>query len=499
VTTSATMSAVQWQCGWHCACCKIQPSMLASDFASLKSEAKSVLDGGADELHLDVMDGGFVPNISFGAPVIASLHKSLPDAFLDCHMMVSKPSQWITDIAKAGGSRYTFHLEAIKSDELDLAGVCSAIRAAGMQVGVGIKPGTEVEALADVIAIVDMVLVMTVEPGFGGQSFMPNMMPKVLSLRTAHPKLDIQVDGGLSPKTVDAAAAAGANFIVAGSAVFKPGVDPKEPISVMRRSVERLGHGKADEPPVAAAAALSPQDMLKRDAGYKSIDAHVRSGMVVGLGTGSTAYFAVERLGMKLTSGELSRVVAIPTSVRTAEQARSLSIPLSTLDDHPALDVAIDGADAVDPALNCVKGGGGALLREKMVAARAAKFILIVDESKLCEGLGPSFDLPVEITPFCHKCTLRTIAALPELEGCEARLRLGSSTNNKIDGTEPAVTDNGNYIVDLSFVTPMADAVAAGEALKRVVGVVDHGLFCSMAAEAIVAAPGGVYTLTAGS
>jgi ribulose-phosphate 3-epimerase len=115
-----------------------------------------------------------------------------------------------------------------------------------MKVGVALKPGTGVEAVVPFLALIDMVLVMTVEPGFGGQSFMPNMMPKVLSLRTDHPELDIQVDGGLGPNTIDEAAAAGANLIVAGSAVFKPGVDPSEPIGVMRRSVLRLGQGQAD-------------------------------------------------------------------------------------------------------------------------------------------------------------------------------------------------------------------------------------------------------------
>ena len=115
-----------------------------------------------------------------------------------------------------------------------------------MKVGVALKPGTPMEAVAPFVGLVDMVLVMTVEPGFGGQSFMPNMMPKVLALRTQYPTLAIQVDGGLSPSTVDAAAAAGANIIVAGSAVFKPGVDPSGPIGIMRRSVQRLGHGNAD-------------------------------------------------------------------------------------------------------------------------------------------------------------------------------------------------------------------------------------------------------------
>ena len=115
-----------------------------------------------------------------------------------------------------------------------------------MKVGLALKPGTGVDSVAPYVALVDMVLVMTVEPGFGGQSFMPNMMPKVLNLRTQHENLDIQVDGGLSPSTVHAAAAAGANLIVAGSAVFKPGVDPSVPINTMRSSVLRLGQGKAD-------------------------------------------------------------------------------------------------------------------------------------------------------------------------------------------------------------------------------------------------------------
>ena len=125
-----------------------------------------------------------------------------------------------------------------------------------------------------------------------------------------------------------------------------------------------------------AETALS-QDELKKMVGYKSVDDYVESGMVVGLGTGSTAYFAVERLGQKLKSGELKDIVAIPTSIRTKEQAESLGIPLVTLDTHSKLDVAIDGADNVDPSFNLVKGGGGALLREKMVELAADKFIVI--------------------------------------------------------------------------------------------------------------------------
>ena len=193
------------------------------------------------------------------------------------------------------------------------------------------------------------------------------------------------------------------------------------------------------------------QDELKKMVGYKAVDDYVQSGTVIGLGTGSTAAFAVERVGEKLKSGELKDIIAIPTSIRTQEQAESLGIPLATLDTHSDLDVAIDGADEVDPALNLVKGGGGALFREKIVEMCAKKFIVIVDESKLCDGLGPGFPVPVEIVPFCHEHTMRKIASLPALKGCDPVLRLGNVANNQPDGDEPAVTDNGNYIVDLQL------------------------------------------------
>lgn len=234
------------------------------------------------------------------------------------------------------------------------------------------------------------------------------------------------------------------------------------------------------------------QDELKKLVGYKAVDDYVRSNMVVGLGTGSTAYFAVERVGQKLKSGELTNVICIPTSERTKEQALSLNIPLVTLNEKSRLDVAIDGADDVDPLLSLVKGGGGALLREKMVEAVADKFICIVDESKLSKGLGPNFPLPVEITPFCYEHTRRVIENLASVKGCRAVLRKGSISNNKADGDNIAVTDNGNYIVDLFFDAPIADVRKANEELKKTVGVVETGLFVDMTHAVIVAGKSGI-------
>jgi ribose 5-phosphate isomerase A len=222
------------------------------------------------------------------------------------------------------------------------------------------------------------------------------------------------------------------------------------------------------------------------------VDDHVRSGMVVGLGTGSTAYYAVERVGQKLKSGELKNIICIPTSERTKEQALCLGIPLVTLNEQSALDVSIDGADDVDVNLFLVKGGGGALLREKMVEISSKKFICIVDESKLSKKLGPKFPLPVEITPFCHEHTIRKIESLPALKGGRGVLRRGNVGNNKRDGEQIAITDNGNYIVDLYFDHPIANIAQAARELTNTVGVVEHGIFAEMTTAVIVAGKDGI-------
>ena len=227
---------------------------------------------------------------------------------------------------------------------------------------------------------------------------------------------------------------------------------------------------------------MSNLDSFKQQVAEHALE-YVESGMVLGLGTGSTASHLVRALAARLREGRLRDIVGVPTSESTAALAQQLGITLATLDQRPRLDLAIDGADEIDPALNLIKGLGGALLREKIVESSADRFIVISDETKLVSQLGTRAPLPVEVIAFGLALASRRLADL----GGTPELRRAP------DGS-PFRTDEGNLILDVRF-AGIADAPALNAAINAIPSVVEHGLFIGMASIALVAGAAGVTTM----
>ena len=219
-------------------------------------------------------------------------------------------------------------------------------------------------------------------------------------------------------------------------------------------------------------------DALKQQAGEYAAR-FVKSGMVIGLGSGSTAIFATRRIAQLVRGGQLRDIVGIPTSLATEADARALGLPLGTLAQHARIDLTIDGADEVDPDFNVIKGGGGALLREKIVAQASQRLIIVVDDSKLSPQLGREWALPVEVARFGWQSQAAYLRGL----GAEVTLRAV--------GGAAFVTDQGNHILDCDF-GAIADVGRLADELKSRAGIVEHGLFIGMARDVVVAGAGGV-------
>jgi len=228
---------------------------------------------------------------------------------------------------------------------------------------------------------------------------------------------------------------------------------------------------------------VNETQILKQKAAEHAVK-YVKSEMIVGLGHGSTAAFAVKHIARLLKTGGLSNILCIPCSIQVEDEARHLDIPLTTLEEHPIIDVTVDGADEVDPNLDCIKGGGGALLREKIVAQASRREIIVVDELKLSPALGTLWPVPVEVIPFGWRSQISFLESL----GAHVGVR------QTFDGKK-FLTDQGNFILDCNF-GPLQQPTLVARELSQRIGIVEHGLFLKLTHDVIVAGKDGVRHLT---
>ena len=209
---------------------EILSSILASDVLNMGADVRRMREAGVDSLHVDIMDAHFVPNLSFGPAVVSALKKAFPDYHQDVHLMMDNPEKYVDEYIKNGAGAVTVHAEIPG----DVSAILRTIREKGVKAGVSVKPGTPAEAIKELLPLCDLVLVMTVEPGFGGQKFMPDMMPKIRALRGLGYKGQIMVDGGINAETAKEAVAAGADALVMGTALLKA----EDPAAVVRACKE---------------------------------------------------------------------------------------------------------------------------------------------------------------------------------------------------------------------------------------------------------------------